>query len=75
MPSLRKGMGPVGPEVYVGRVVGLRGHGGTEGAGTEGAGTEGAGTEGAGLGLYYYGDDHGAAAVVVADPLADDATG
>jgi len=27
------------------------------------------------LGLYYYGDDHGAAAVVVADPLADDAAG
>jgi hypothetical protein len=28
-----------------------------------------------GLGLDYYGDDHGAAAVVVADPLADDAAG
>ena len=28
-----------------------------------------------GLGLYYYGDDHGAAAVVVTDPLADDAAG
>jgi hypothetical protein len=28
-----------------------------------------------GLGLYYYGDDHGAAAVVVADPFADDAAG
>jgi hypothetical protein len=27
------------------------------------------------LGLDYYGDDHGAAAVVVADPLADDAAG
>ena len=27
------------------------------------------------LGLYYYGDDHGAAAVVVADPFADDAAG
>src|SRR5437868_15317045 len=27
------------------------------------------------LGLYHYGDDHGAAAVVVADPLADDAAG
>ena len=27
------------------------------------------------LGLYYYRDDHGAATVVVADPLADDATG
>jgi phosphoglycerate dehydrogenase-like enzyme/AraC-like DNA-binding protein len=26
-------------------------------------------------GLYYYGDDHGAAAVVVADPFADDAAG
>src|SRR5690348_15626145 len=29
----------------------------------------------AGLGLYYHGDDHGAAAVVVADPFADDAAG
>ncbi len=28
-----------------------------------------------GLGLDYHGDDHGAAAVVVADPLADDAAG
>src|SRR6185312_14968250 len=27
------------------------------------------------LGLYYYGDDHGAAAVVVTDPFADDAAG
>ncbi|HJY60777.1 MAG TPA: AraC family transcriptional regulator, partial [Streptosporangiaceae bacterium] len=33
-----------------------------------------AGFEGV-LGLDYYGDDHGAAAVVVADPLADDAAG
>jgi hypothetical protein len=30
---------------------------------------------GAGLGFYYYGDDHGAAAVVVADPLAYYAAG
>ena len=30
---------------------------------------------GRGLGLDYDGDDHGAAAVVVADPLADDAAG
>ncbi len=28
-----------------------------------------------GLGLYYHGDDHGAAAVVVADPLAYYAAG
>ena len=28
-----------------------------------------------GLGLYHHGNDHGAAAVVVADPLADDAAG
>jgi hypothetical protein len=28
-----------------------------------------------GSGFYYYGDDHGAAAVVVADPFADDAAG
>src|SRR6185312_13276017 len=27
------------------------------------------------LGLYYYGDDHGTAAVVVADPFTDDAAG
>jgi hypothetical protein len=55
----------------LGRTVAGQGGSGA-GRGRSGAGRGGAGR---GLGLYYYGDDHGAAAVVVADPLAYYAAG
>ena len=60
--------GPVGVCRSVGRI-------GDRGAGVQTGDGEGGETEGRGLGLYYYRDDHGAAAVVVADPLTDDAAG
>jgi hypothetical protein len=70
--------GWAGSTGYVGRVR-LRLVGTGLGRTVAGRGGSGAGRgrsgAGRGLGLYYYGDDHGAAAVVVADPLAYYAAG
>jgi hypothetical protein len=63
--------------VRVGESAGVGGIHGVCGTGEVASGGTGLGRGGAGrgLGLYYYGDDHGAAAVVVADPLAYYAAG